>query len=51
MKKNFENKYCYGSHSQQARMAVALFGEKAKGTGCNKIVNQRIAKRLGKKEK
>lgn len=46
-----ENKYCYGSHSIQARINVQLFGEKARGRGWNNLVNQRIAKRLGKLER
>ena len=41
-----ENKYCYGSHSIQARINVQLLGEQARGCGCNNLVNQRIAKRL-----
>ena len=43
-----ENKYCYGSHSWQAQIIVKLHGEDARGCGWNKIVNYRIAKRIGR---
>ena len=46
-----ERKYCYGSHSIQARTVVRLLGEKARGRGYNKLVNLRIAKRLGRLER
>lgn len=46
-----EGKYCYGSHSIQARINVQLLGEKARGCGCNNLVNQRIVKRLGRLER
>ena len=46
-----EGKYCYGSHSIQARICVQALGEKARSRGCNDLVNQRIAKRLGKLER
>ena len=43
-----EIKYCYGSHSWQARIMVKLHGENARGRGCNEIANHRIAKRIGR---
>ena len=46
-----EGKYCYGSHSIQARICVQVLGEKARGRGCNDLVNQRIATRLGRLER
>ena len=46
-----ENKWCYGSHSIQARICVRMEGEKARGHGCNDLVNQRIAKRIGRLER
>lgn len=46
-----ENKYCYGSHSTQARLMVSSLRKKALGHGWNKTVNERIAKRLNRLNK